>query len=393
MVPGAAARDHLLPRLIFSRDMHLLDVTQLYGPTVGGVSRYLSAKRAWLRDLPGMRHTLLTVGPAGVGPDGELRLPGIRVPFTAPLRWPAPARKWIDAMRTLAPDVIEVSDLGPAAWYALDAARERDTPVLAFAHVDLPRFAEERRGAVAAAIVRFYCRTVYRQCHVVVAPSEYVRRRLEAMGVERVVVRHLGVAAGTFHPSRQSDALRRRLEVDARTRVLVYAGRFAAEKRIDVLLDAFRVLGSRYRLVLVGSGDTPALPDNVVRLPFLADAGALADVLAGADALVHAGDVETFGLVYLEAMACGRPVVCADGGAAREIVTPACGERAQPGSAEALAAAVGALYARDIEAVGLAARRRIDEHFTLDHSMQRLLALYRTTRAAPVTTLPVLVAS
>jgi alpha-1,6-mannosyltransferase len=115
--------------------------------------------------------------------------------------------------------------------------------------------------------------------------------------------------------------------------------------------------------------------------------------MASADALVHAGDVETFGLVYLEAMACGRPVVAAHGGAAAEIVDPACGVLARPGGVGALAEAVDALYQRDIDALGAKARARVEEHFTLDHSMQRLLALYRTAMAAPLSTVPALVAT
>ncbi len=374
--------------------MHLLDITMLHGPAVGGVSRYLSTKRRWLLDNTRVRHSQLVAGQsAGRGPDGEFILPGVRLPCCGPLRWPLDASRWIDAIGALEPDVIEANDMGTAAWFARVASRKLDVPLLGFAHVDLVRFARERRGPLAERTVIGYTRAFYNRCDVVIAPSEYMRGRLAGWGIERVLVRHLGVDATQFHPRHRSTNLRARLGLPANTRLLIYVGRFSAEKRIKVLLDAARRLGSPYHLLLVGGGDAPALPRNVTRLPFVANTGVLARLMASADALVHAGDVETFGLVYLEAMACGRPVVAAHGGAAAEIVDPACGVLARPGGVGALAEAVDALYQRDIDALGAKARARVEEHFTLDHSMQRLLALYRTAMAAPLSTVPALVAT
>lgn len=374
--------------------MHLLDISMLHGPAVGGVSRYLSTKRRWLRDNTRIRHSqLMAAERAGRGADGEYLLPGVRLPLAGRLRWPVDAPRWIGAIRAMRPDVIEANDMGSSAWFALAAARKLDVPVLGFAHVDLVRFARERKGAIAERVVIEYTRNFYNRCDIVVAPSDYLRRRLESWDVQRVVVRNLGVDGAQFHPRLRTPRLRARLGLPAGTRLLIYAGRFAAEKRIDVLLDTARRLGSPYHLLLVGGGDTPALPGNVTRLPFMADTAALAELMASADALLHAGDVETFGLVYLEAMACGRAVVAARGGAAAEIVDADCGELAQPGDADALAGAVRALYARGIEAAGVAARARFEQHFTLDHSMHRLLALYRTASAAMPSSLPALVAT
>ncbi len=374
--------------------MHLLDISMLHGPAVGGVSRYLSTKRRWLRDNTRVRHSQLMVSErAGRGADGEYLLPGVRLPLAGPLRWPLDAPRWIGAIRAMQPDVIEANDIGSSAWFALAAARKLDVPVLGFAHVDLVRFARERKGALAERVVVEYTRNFYNRCDVVVAPSDYLRRRLESWDVGRVVVRHLGVDATQFHPRLRTPLLRAHLGLPPGTRLLIYVGRFAAEKRIDVLLEAARRLGSPYHLLLVGGGETPPLPANVTRMPFVADTAALAELMASADALLHAGDVETFGLVYLEAMACGRPVVAARGGAAAEIVNADCGELAQPGDADALANAVRALYARDVDALGASARARIEQHFTLDHSMHRLLALYRTATAAPQSSLPALVAT
>src|SRR5207237_216862 len=78
---------------------------------------------------------------------------------------------------------------------------------------------------------------------------------------------------------------------------------------------------------------------------------------ASADALVHAGTKETFGLVILEAMACGRPVVAARAGAFPEFVDERGGVLAEPNSPFGMAAAMVALYHRELDTLGRAGRR------------------------------------
>ena len=98
---------------------------------------------------------------------------------------------------------------------------------------------------------------------------------------------------------------------------------------------------------------------------------------------MHAGTRETFGLVILEAMACGRPVVGTRAGAVPELVDEQVGMLADPGSAESLAAAVAALYERDIEAVGAAARSRVLQRYTWAQSFQAQFNTYLKLAGAP----------
>src|SRR5207302_1699411 len=98
---------------------------------------------------------------------------------------------------------------------------------------------------------------------------------------------------------------------------------------------------------------------NVTMLPYRRDSLELAQWIASADALVHAGTKETFGLVILEAMACGRPVVAARAGAFPEFVDERVGVLAEPNSAFGMAEAIVALYDRDLETIGAAARERV----------------------------------
>ena len=179
-----------------------------------------------------------------------------------------------------------------------------------------------------------------------------------------------------FHPRRRTLALRRRLGLAPDTRLLVYAGRFAGEKNLPVLLAAFAELGAPYHLLLIGGHRRARPAPNVSMVPYRRDSVELASWIASADALVHAGTKETFGLVVLEAMACARPVIAARAGAFPELVDEKVGMLVAPDSAAAMAAGIAALYERDLDAVGQAGRSRVLKHYTWDRTFRRQTDVY-----------------
>jgi alpha-1,6-mannosyltransferase len=357
---------------------HLLDTTMLYAPHSGGVTRYLREKRAWLARNTAMRHTLLV--PAlrdGVGPCGEI-LVRTRAFTRSPYRWPYDVTRWLREIYARAPDLIEAGDPGPLGWIAMRAAARLDVPLVAFCHADVLRMSDVRVSPGVRMFVREYLRAFYGRCRVVVAPSHYMRERLAQGGVAHVVVRPLGVDLSTFSPFARKDDLRRRLALPRATRLCVYAGRIAPEKNVDVLVRAFRALGRPYHLVIAGSGGPiDRRPSNVTLLPFVESPADLAALLASADALVHAGDQETFGLILLEAMACGRGVIAPAAGAAPELVDAQSGILVRPRDARALAEAVAAFYAQGPDEFGARARRRVEQGYTWDAAMRGLLGVYR----------------
>src|SRR5260370_35962592 len=103
---------------------------------------------------------------------------------------------------------------------------------------------------------------------------------------------------------------------------------------------------------------------NVTILPYRRDSRELAEVFASADALVHAGTKETFGLVILEAMACARPVVAARAGAFPELIDESVGVLAAPNSPAGMAEAIAGLYEADLAAGAAAAPARELRQFT-----------------------------
>jgi alpha-1,6-mannosyltransferase len=150
-----------------------------------------------------------------------------------------------------------------------------------------------------------------------------------------------------------------------------------------VLRKAMALLGKPYHLVLIGGGRAARLSHNVSVLPYRRDSVEVAQWLASADALVHAGGSETFGLVIIEAMACGRPVVGVRAGAVPELVDDQVGELAEPGSGTSMAQAIRRLYERDLDALGARARERALRRFTWTQVLQLQLNSYASVLGQP----------
>lgn len=374
--------------------MHLVDTTLFYSPTSGGVKRYVSAKHAWLAAHTSWEHTIVVPGRAAQFERGGVcTLPGCPVPGTFNYRLPLNPRRWTRLLDELEPTLIEAGDAFHPAWCAWTVAQRRGIPVAGFYHSNLPQLARRRfAGWFTGPVLRRYARLLYERLDVVFAPSRIMCEYLSELGVPRVVHQPLGVDAQVFSPTRRSTALRKRLGLGADARVLVFAGRFAEEKNVPLLMAAFAKLGAPYHLLLIG-GERDARPAaNVTMLPYRRDSLELAQWFASADALVHAGTKETFGLVILEAMACGRPVVAARAGAFPELIDESVGILAEPNSAAAMAEAIAALYERDMEKLGAAARERVLRHFTWNRAFQAQLAAYASlvgARRLPVAEAPV----
>jgi len=363
--------------------MHLVDTTLFFSPTSGGVRRYLTAKHAWLRAHTLHRHSLLVPGTVTELHPGDVStIAGWKVPGTFNYRLPLSPRRWVRMLDALEPDLIEVGDVFHPAWCAMRSARRRDIPLLAFFHSNFPRLAGRRLGRIIEAGLAQYLRRVYERVDLVLAPSRQMCDYLAGLGLRNTALQPLGVDVDIFSPQRRSPGLRRTLGLADDTRLLVYAGRFSAEKNIDVLHGALQRLGGRYHLLMLGGGEYARPAPNISVQPYRRDSVELASMIASCDALVHAGCSETFGLVIIEALACGIPVVGANAGAVPEHVDESVGMLAPPGDAAGMAAAIAALYERDLAALGRAARERALQRYTWTRALQLLLGHYAAVAGA-----------
>jgi alpha-1,6-mannosyltransferase len=340
--------------------LHVVDTTMFWSATGGGVRRYLTAKHDWLARQPGWRHTIAVT--SGADEAGVERLPGVPIPASGGYRLALRRHAIAERLAALAPDVVEAGDPFVTGWAAADAAARCGVPAVAYCHSNVARMAGVFGGPLfarpAAHALRAYARRLYTRFDRVLAPSDSMRRELEGWGVRGVFVQPLGVDTGRFHPGRRSAAWRLEQGCAADDRVLVYVGRFAPEKHLDMLAAAVDRLGAPYRLLCIGAGPKPPRGERVRVVPYLGGADAVATALASADAFVHAGDQETFGLSVLEALACGTPVAARRAGGLAELVDASVGASVEASDAAGWAEAIEALLTRPRAPLGASARRR-----------------------------------
>lgn len=333
---------------------HVADVTMFWGPSSGGVRRYIGAKRRWLQ-ARGIGHSTVVPGRAA---GADVAVPSLPLPFARGYRLARSRRCGADILHQLAPDLIEAGDPYTLAWSALDAARTLKVPSVAFVHSDLPALAARAGGARAEAVAWRYVRRLYAQFDLVLASSSTMCARLCAAGIGGVQRQPLGVDTACFAPDARDPQWRAQIGVAPWQRVVLYAGRFAVEKNLPQLVAAVERLGPRYVLALIGDGPVRLAGEQLRVLPFVQQPRLLARVLASCDAFVHAGDAETFGLAPLEAMACGTPVVVRAQGGLAEMVDDHVGAAVPGADPAAFAAAIHATCERERAALSLVARHR-----------------------------------
>jgi glycosyltransferase involved in cell wall biosynthesis len=265
--------------------------------------------------------------------------PQVRLSFP----WFRGLGKRLDAFE---PDVIHAVTEGPLGLFARRCALRRQVPLVTSFHTDFPRYAARYLGDWAVGPTRRYLRWFHGAARFTQTPSEVTRDELRAHGLARATVWGRGVDTALFRPERRS--LARRAMMGAEGKVLVlHVGRIAVEKDVDTLVTAFEqaraVLGSRAVFCIAGDGPRAAWVRGATpwarHLGFI-DRQTLADLYADADIFVFPSPTETCGLVALEALASGLPVIGADAGGTRDNLREGITGRIVPaGDAGAFAAA------------------------------------------------------
>ena len=389
------------------RPLHVLMISDVYFPRINGVSTSIQTFRADLADQ-GIRVTV--VAPEYPGTHSEtdsathlLRLPSRAVPLDPEdrlMQWSSLAN--LDQrLAGINFDVVHVQTPFAAHYAGLRLARARGIPCVATYHTHFEEYLFHYIRFLPKRLMRFAARWLARhQCNAldaVVVPSQPMAATLCAYGITTPqYVIPTGLPESQFLRG-DGRKFRQAWGIAPQRKVALFVGRAAFEKNIGFLLE-MTALARRQQpeLMLVIAGEGPALPalrrqaaalqldDHVRFVGYLPRDGGLRDCYAAADVFTFASRTETQGLVLLEAMAIGLPVLAIPALGAAEIILPRRGAVAAADTPEAFAEQLVTLLQRPAKLAAMA-----DDAMAFarewDAATQgaRLAALYRELVRAP----------
>lgn len=323
--------------------------TDTYAPQVNGVARTLERLVSVVEARGGAVRVFAPDDPEAVDSPDIHRFRS-RAFWAYPqlrLSWPS-ASQVHEALRAFAPTIVHAATEFGMGLVGRRSARALGVPFVSSYHTSFVAYAEHYGLGALARPGWHFMRWFHNGGLRTYCPTQSIVDEVNAQGFERTAVWSRGVDGERFSPRHRSAAFRDTLVQTPDTLVLSYVGRLAAEKGLDVALDAVerveRVRPGAVRLLLVGDGP---YEDEVRRR---APAGtvltgklhgtALGEAYASGDVFIFPSTTDTFGNVMLEAMASGLPVIGADVGPTREQLQSGGGWLVPAGDAAAFASTI-----------------------------------------------------
>jgi glycosyltransferase involved in cell wall biosynthesis len=367
--------------------MHVLMISDVYFPRVNGVSTSI---QTFAREFVGLGHRVTLLAPDYGRGDPEpfevIRLPSRYFPFDPEdriIRW-GYIRTHQDALAAAGIDLVHIHTPFIAHYAGVALAKRLGVPVLSSYHTFFEQYLDKYIPLVPSAWMRYAARRFSAaQCADVDAlavPSQAMLDVLERYGVRTPAeIVPTGIDLDKFHRGNGA-AFRRKYGISENRPTLVYVGRLAFEKNCDFLLRMLDLVRAQVPdVLLVIAGEGPArkqlermsrrlgLSDQVLFVGYLDRDGSLEDCYAAGDAFVFASHTETQGLVLLESLALGTPVVAT----------------AQMGIREVLRDGVGCLVCEDDEQDFAAKVVRLLSDPALQRDLRDSARPYAETWSAP----------
>jgi alpha-1,6-mannosyltransferase len=359
--------------------MKIVDVSEFYSPTGGGVRAYVDQK---FRAAAGAGHDLTVIAP-GTENRVERREGGGKIvwvdtpqlPFDKNYRMFWRAKDVLDIIDAEKPDVLEGSSPWRGGYIA--GKWRGDAVKMLFMHADPVAVYPQTllTGKLKPYTIDHlfgwywsYLRRLNGRFDGCVVAGSWLKRRFETYGLQHLHAVPFGVERDVFKPGLRDEALRAELlarcGLGPEAALVLNVGRFHPEKRVGMLIEAvskaqsarkigFYVVGDGF---IRGSVEARAAKANHVHLAgWLKDRATLARTIASSDAVLHGSSAETYGFAVAEALCCGTPVVVPDSGGAADLADPSCSELYPAGNADGAAAALLKLLSRDRAALSRAA--------------------------------------
>jgi glycosyltransferase involved in cell wall biosynthesis len=301
--------------------------TETFLPKVDGIVTRLSHTVDHLQRMGD--HVLV------VSPEGGLKeykgakicgVPGFPLPLYPELKLALPRPSIGQALEEFKPDLIHLVNPAVLGLGGLYYAKSLGVPLVASYHTHLPKYLEHYGLGMLEGLLWEILKMMHNQAHLNLCTSTAMQNELTGHGIERTELWQRGVDTELFQPELASWEVRSHLtQGNPHSPLLLYVGRLSAEKEIERIKPVLQAIPDA-RLVLVGDG-----PYRQDLEKFFADTSTyfagyrtgkdLATAFASADAFIFPSRTETLGLVLLEAMAAGCPVIAANAGGIPDIVT------------------------------------------------------------------------
>ena len=268
----------------------VLIVTDAWHPQVNGVVRTLMSTAYELRQM-GMKVEMITPALFKTLPCPSY--PEIRLSLTTSRR----VERLIEQMR---PDALHIATEGPLGWAARNAAVRRGWQFTTAYHTRFPEYVNARTGIPVAWLYRLF-QKFHRPSAAVLVPTASMMRDLQNHGFSNVTYWTRGVDHEIFYPRCEQKP------IDPANPIFIYVGRLAVEKNVEAFL-SLDLPGVKWV-----AGEGPLGAELRRRYPNARWTGVLsqpelAELYSRADVFVFPSKTDTFGLVMVEAMACGLPV-------------------------------------------------------------------------------------
>ena len=316
-------------------------------------------------------------------------VPAMPLPLYPELKLALPRPAVSEAIDTFEPDLIHVVNPAVLGLGGIWLAKTKNIPLIASYHTHLPKYLEHYGMGMLEPLLWELLKAAHNQALLNLCTSTAMVQELSDKGIQHTALWQRGVDTELFRPALRSNAMRHRLlgGHDDRGALLLYVGRLSAEKQIERIRPVLEALPDT-RLALVGDGPHRQQLEKhfagtaTTFVGYLAGED-LASAYACGDAFLFPSSTETLGLVLLEAMAAGCPVVGANRGGIPDIITDGINgclyePDGEDGGAASLIQATQRLLGNDLERQSLRSAARSEaERWGWAGATEQLRGYYR----------------
>ena len=307
-------------------------VTETYPPEVNGVASTIAR---FIKGLAELGHEITLIRPRQGRKDKprnesglkEILTLGVPIPGYSSLRMGLPQKNMLlQKWSSDRPSLVHIVTEGPLGWSALEAAKKLNIPICSDFRTNFDAYSTHYGLSILKSPIQRYLRYFHNNSNFTMVPTQDLRNQLLSNGFERLRVIARGIDTELFNPLKRCQELREQWGIKDGQKVVLYVGRLASEKNLQVTVDTFKaMLQVNPNLKMVWVGDGPEKGSLKLSCPSSIFTGvqtgeALAKHYASGDIFLFSSLSETFGNVTLEAMASGLAVLAYDYAAARQFI-------------------------------------------------------------------------